>query len=158
MDTTATPSGTALPVHPASLRGNGHAGTTAQRRSVAGLFSDLWRETTTLVHEEAELAKADISEKAGQAMHAAGAVAAGGAIAFAGFIILLLAATNALAPLLPPESAAWLAPLIVGGVVLAIGLVALSSGRHKLRAGSLKPERSAQSLRRDQHMVKEHLQ
>lgn len=158
MDTTATTTAGTLPPHAATLRTNGRDHTTADRRSFAGLFSDLWRETTTLVHEEAELAKADISEKAGQAMHAAGAVAAGGAVAFAGFLILLLAVVNMLAPLLPPESAGWLAPLIVGGVVLVIGLIALSSGRRKLQAGNLKPERTARSLRRDGRMVQEHMQ
>lgn len=128
------------------------------RRSVAGLFSDLWRETTTLVHEEAELAKADMSEKVSQALRAGGAIAVGGAIAFAGFLVLLLAAVSALAPLLPPEHAAWLAPLIVGGVVLIVGLIALSGGRRRLDASNLKPSRSMASLARDRRMVEEHLQ
>ena len=34
-----------------------------ETRSLIALFSDLWRETSTLVHEEAELAKAELSEK-----------------------------------------------------------------------------------------------
>ena len=35
-------------------------------RSLIALFSDLWRETSTLVHKEAELAKAEMSEKVSQ--------------------------------------------------------------------------------------------
>ena len=127
-------------------------------RSLAGLFSDLWRETTTLVHEEAELAKADMSEKVTQAVTGARSIAVGGAIAFAGFLVLLLAAVNALALALPVGIAPWLAPLIVGAVVLAIGFAALSSGRHRLHVESLKPQRTLDSLRRDRDIAKEHLQ
>jgi hypothetical protein len=126
-------------------------------RSLIALFSDLWRETSTLVHEEAELAKAEISEKVSQVGTGVGAIAIGGAIVFAGFIVLLLAAVNGLALLLPPDHAAWLAPLIVGLAVMVLGFVALNHGRHELQASNLKPERTMHSLRRDTELVKEHV-
>lgn len=135
-----------------------HDGDAADRRSLPSLFSDLLRHTTTLLHEEVELAKADVSEKAREAARATGAMAIGGAIAFAGFVVLLFAAAAALAPLLPPDVQLWLAPLIVGAIVLVIGLIALSSGRAKLKAADLRPSRTMDSLRTDQRMVKEHLQ
>jgi len=128
------------------------------RRPLAGLFSDLWRETTTLVHDEVELAKADISDKVTQAGRGVGAVATGGAVLFAGFIVLLFAAVGALEMVLPPQQAPWMAPLIVGAVVTIIGAVALSSGKKKLQAENLKPTRSIDSLRRDRDVAKEHLQ
>lgn len=141
--------------------GNGHAAhhddLHPQRRPMSSLFSDLWRETTTLVHEEAELAKADLSEKVGQVTHAAGGLAVGGALAFAGLLVLLMAATNALAQALPAEIAAWLSPLIVGAIVLVIGLIALSSARRRLQAGHLKPSRTMESLNRDRHLVGRHM-
>jgi hypothetical protein len=130
----------------------------ANGRPLAGLFSDLWRETTTLVHDEVELAKADISEKVAQAGRGVGAVAAGGAVLFAGFIVLLFAAVGALQMVLPPEQAPWLAPLIVGAVVTIAGAVALSSGKKKLKAEQLKPTRTIESLRTDARVAKEHLQ
>jgi hypothetical protein len=128
-----------------------------RNRSLAGLFSDLWRETTTLVHEEAELAKADLSEKLDQLMSGAGSVAAGGAVLFAGFLAVLVAAVNGLARILPPDDAAWLAPLIVGVVVMVIGYALFAGGKRALKARNLKPTRSMESLRRDGRMVKEHL-
>ena len=127
------------------------------RRPLAGLFSDLWRETTTLVQDEVALAKADLSDKVAQAGRGVGAVAAGGAVLFAGFLVLLFAAVGALEMVLPPEQAPWLAPLIVGAVVTLIGAVALSSGKKKLQAENLKPARTLDSLRRDRDFAKEHL-
>jgi hypothetical protein len=126
-------------------------------RSLIALFSDLWRETSTLVHEEAALAKAELSEKVSQVGTGVAAIAIGGAIVFAGFIVLLFAAANGLAMLLPPEHAAWAAPLIVGLAVVVIGFIALAMGRHELKTSSLKPERTVQSLRRDTELVKEHV-
>jgi hypothetical protein len=141
--------------------GNGSETVTHERREgrpLAGLFSDLWRETTTLVQDELELAKADITEKAVQAGRGVSAVAVGGAILFAGMLSLLAAATGALLVVLPPGVAPWLAPLIVGAIVTIVGAIALSSGRSKLKAQNLKPERSIESLRRDTRIAKEHLQ
>jgi Putative Actinobacterial Holin-X, holin superfamily III len=127
------------------------------RRSLAGLFSDLWRETTTLVHEEAELAKAEMSGKVDQVMAGAGSIAAGGAVLFAGFLAVLVAATNGLALFLPADDAPWLAPLIVGLIVMAIGYAVFAGGKSALKARNLKPTRSMDSLRQDGRIVKEHL-
>jgi hypothetical protein len=126
-------------------------------RSLIGLFSDLWRETSTLVREEAELAKAEISEKVSRVETGIGALAIGGAIVFGGFLVLLAAAVNALHLVLPPEYAAWLAPLIIGTVVLITGLAVLAKAREELQARNLKPSRTMQSLRTDAALAKEHL-
>jgi uncharacterized membrane protein YqjE len=131
--------------------------TQSQSRSLVGLFSDLFRETSTLVHEEAQLAKAEISEKVSQLGTGVAAIAAGGAIMFAGFIVMLFAAVNALAMFLPPDHAAWLAPLIIGLIVMIVGYIALSKGRKEFKAESLKPSRTMESLRRDTELVKGHL-
>lgn len=129
----------------------------AQGRSLLNLFSDLWRETTTLVHEEAELAKAELSEKVSQVTTGAGEIAAGGAILFAGFIVLLFAAVGALELMLPTEHSIWIAPLIVGLVVMIIGYIALSRGKKQMQAESLAPQRTLESLKRDARLAKEHV-
>lgn len=126
-------------------------------RSLFGLFTDLWRETSTLVHEEVALAKAEMSEKASRAGSGIASIAAGGAVLFAGFLLLLFAASAALAQALPPDSAPWLAPLIVGAVVLIIGFIVLEAGRRRLKAENLKPTHTMESLRRDGRLVKEHI-
>ena len=143
--------------HMESPRGEGIREDTPRGRSLVGLFSDLLRESSTLVQEEAALAKAEISEKVSQLGSGAAAIGAGGAILFAGFIVLLFAAVNALAMFLPPEHAAWLAPLIIGLIVMIVGYIALAKGRKEFKAESLKPSRTMDSLRRDTELVKGHL-
>lgn len=126
-------------------------------RTLIGLFSDLWRETSTLVHNEVALARAEISEKATQVSSGLAAIAAAAAILFAGFLMLLFAAANGLAAELPPDMAPWLAPLIVGGVVMLVGFIALAKGRSNLKMRNLTPDRTIDSLRSDRELVKEHV-
>lgn len=129
-----------------------------ERRSLSALFSDLWRESATLVHDEAELAKAELSDKVSKMTAGIGEIATGGAVLFAGFIVLLFSAVAALERALPEEHADWLAPLIVGLAVMVIGFIALARGRENLKAESLTPDRTMESLRRDADLAKEHMQ
>jgi glycerol uptake facilitator-like aquaporin len=128
---------------------------TPEQRSLVGLFSDLWRETSNLFRAEAELAKVELSEKVSQIQTALVSLAIGGAVLLAAILLLLDAAVNALAMVLPPESAPWLAPLIVGIVVGIAGLVALAKGRRDLEARKLAPARTMHSLRRDVELTRE---
>jgi hypothetical protein len=128
-----------------------------QRRSLVGLFSDLWRESATLIRTEAELAKAEISEKVSAVGGGMGALAIGGAVLFAGFLLVLFAVVAGLGQILPPEQAPWLAPLIVGAAVLLVGWILLATGRDKLKTENLKPSRIARSVRQDAELLKEHI-
>lgn len=132
-------------------------GSGPQPRSLVGLFSDLWRETSALFRAETELVKAELSEKISQVQTAIIALAVGAVILFAAILLLLAAAVNALARVLPPDQAAWLSPLIVGVVVAIIGLIVLAKGRRDLEASELKPSRTMHSLRRDRELAREHL-
>lgn len=150
------------PNRPYELKDSGRArayeapGAEVRERSLVGLFSDLWRETATLVRDEAELAKAEISEKVSKAQSAMVEVAAGALILYAGFLVLLFAAAAGLAELLPGDMANWLAPLIVGLIVAITGGILLMAGRNKAKENSLAPERTMRSLRQDADMVKDH--
>ena len=131
--------------------------TQAENRSLIALFSDLFRETSTLVHQEAELAKAEISEKVSEVGKGIAALAIGGAILIAGFMLLLFAAANGLAMMLPEEHANWIAPLIVGLAVMVLGFIALGIGKRELSGTNLTPSRTMDSLRQDGQLVKEHV-
>jgi hypothetical protein len=119
------------------------------------LFSDLWREMSTLLRDEAELAKAEISEKMTQVQTAATELAAGVAVLYAGFLLLLAAAAAGLAQLLGDQGP-WLGPLIVGLVVAIAGALLLARGRNQIKAGNLAPERTMDALRKDANLAKEH--
>lgn len=116
-----------------------------EQRTLRSLFTELADEITTLFRQEIALVRAETSEKVSQARSGVVWLAAGGVIAFASLIILLMAAVYGLSEVIHP---AWSA-LIVGGVALLIGLIAMGSGRSHLKAGNMMPRRSAQSIRRD---------
>lgn len=124
-------------------------------KSLATLFSDLTRDTVELVRQEIALARAELSQKVGTAQGAIASMAVGAAVILAGLFLLLQAVVHGLALLLPPELAPWLAPLIVGAVVAAIGWGMLKAGRSRLDPDNLVPHRTMDSLRRDKAVVQE---
>ncbi len=121
-------------------------------RSVRQLFSELAQETSDLIREEINLGKAEISQKVSQAGSGASYLAIGGLIAYAGLLALLAAAIVGLNQIM----SLWLAALLVGVAVLILGFIFIQKGRSDLRAQNLVPHRTAESLRRDTQLVKEH--
>jgi uncharacterized membrane protein YgdD (TMEM256/DUF423 family) len=109
------------------------------------LFSELVGEATTLVRKEVELAKTEMSDKVNQATTGTVSLAAGGMVAFAGVLFLVLAATLGLATIVEP----WLAALIVGGVIAIIGWIMVAVGKRKLSAQALQPRRTIGTLQED---------
>ena len=128
----------------------------ADGKPLMGLFSDLWRETSVLVRDEAELAKAELSQKVSQMGTGAAELAIAGGVMFAGFLVLLFAAVGVLDMIIDSPHAVWLAPLIVGAIVMIVGYVLLRRGRHNVSAEGLAPGRTLQSLRDDAQLAKEH--
>lgn len=128
---------------------------TKEDRSIATLFSDLTQETTTLLRKEVELAKVEISEKVSQTQSGLVSLATGGAIAYAGLLVLLAAAVYGLADLL--DGNMGLSALIIGVVVAIIGYLLLLRGRRNLKAENLALPRTAGSLRRDAELAKEQM-
>jgi len=127
--------------------------------SLAGLVTDFTRELSTLVRQEGQLMKAELSEKVSEAGAGVGSLTAGGAVVFAGFLVLLLAAVAALNDIMGAVAVdnPWLSPLIIGSIVLIVGLILLQKGRANLRAKNLMPKKSGESLRRDSEVLREHM-
>lgn len=126
-------------------------------RSIGTLVSDLFHKSALLVRKEIQLGKAELNEKVSQVGSGVGALAVGGAIAFAGLLVLLDAAVLGLATVwTTAQLNPWLAPLVIGGVVALIGLILLAKGRKNLQPHNLTPDRTMESMRRDKEMVKEH--
>ncbi|MDP8939873.1 MAG: phage holin family protein, partial [Actinomycetota bacterium] len=114
-------------------------------RSVGELLGDLYRGASQVISLEIELAKTEMSQKASRVGKNVGFLAAGGAIAYAGFLALIFAIIAILATFMP----IWLAALIVALVVLAIGGVLVWSGLKTLQQESPAPQRTIQTLKED---------
>lgn len=82
--------------------------TTSQGSSIGSLLSTVMQEMTSLVRNEAELAKTEMSEKTHQAMGAIAEIAIAGAVLLGGFLTLLAAIVFLLNEVLPPETTPWL--------------------------------------------------
>lgn len=122
-------------------------------RPVTALLFELANETGTLVSQEIALFKAELQQKAARAGIGAGALAAGGMIAFSGWLALLAAAIIGLSYALPP----WLSALIIGVVVVGLGAGLLLYGKSRLNADALVPSRTLNSLREDQAWIRDQL-
>lgn len=130
----------------------------AADKPITTLIADLTRETSSLVQQEVKLAKAELSEKISQVGTGATSMVSGGAVLYAGFLVLLLALTIGLDQFLSQwTDQHWIAPLIVGLIVAIIGLVMVQKGRHNLEAENLTPHRTARSLRRDRSFIREEM-
>lgn len=125
-------------------------------RSIPQLIRDFTRETTALVRDEVDLAKSEVTDKISQLGSGMSTLVIGALVFFAGLLVLLDAAVAALLQVIPPDQV-WLAPLIVGGVVFLIGAIMLASGRSKLKAENLKPQRTLNEMHQDKTLVKEKL-
>jgi Na+/melibiose symporter-like transporter len=123
-------------------------------RSLGDLFSDLSRETTTLVRQEVQLAKAELTQSATEAARGIGMLAAGGAVAYAGLLFLLLAIVSGL---IEAGWDAWLAALIVGVVVVAIGAFLVLRAREALKPANLAPQKTVETLKEDAAWAKEQI-
>lgn len=130
-------------------------------QSLSSLFRTLTRELSNLISQEIALARAEISEKVGQIEVGIGSLAAGGMIILIGLFFLAEALVFGVAALLQlwlsAVIAAWLAPLLVGLVIVIVGWGLLAKGRSNLKARNLEPRRTIESLKRDERLVEEHV-
>ena len=123
-------------------------------RSLGDLFSDLSRETTTLVRQEIQLAKAELTQSATEAARGIGMLVAGGAVAYAGLLFLLLAIVFGL---IEAGWDPWLSAFVVGLVVVVIGAVLVLRARESLKPANLAPRRTVETLKEDQEWAKEQI-
>jgi len=120
-------------------------------KSISQLLKDLAEETTTLVREEVELAKAELSQKAKNA--GAGAGMFGGAAvlalgAFGAFTACLIAALAIVIPL-------TVGALIVAVVYAGIAAILALRGRDRVKeATPLVPTETVESVKEDVEWLK----
>ena len=120
-------------------------------RSVGELVQQLSQQTSTLVRQEMRLAQAELQEKGKRAGRGAGMFGGAGLVALYGVGALIAAAIMVLGTALEP----WLAAVIVGVVLLAVGGILALVGRSQVKkATPAKPEQAMESVQRDIDEVK----
>ncbi len=115
-------------------------------RSLGELFSTLTRDLSTLVRQEVALAKAELTRAASEVGKDIGFLAVGGAVAYAGVLVLLAALVLVLVAIGLP---AWLSALIVGVVVAGAGYALVQRGLSALKHADLAPRQTVQTLQDD---------
>jgi hypothetical protein len=127
---------------------------TRDERSLGDLFGDLSRQLSTLVRQEIDLARAEITGKVTAAGRDAVVMGAGIALAYAALLTLLGAAVLLLVDM---SVTPWLAALVVAVVVGAIGGVLIATSRQALASRDLVPTRTVETLKDDAEWAKEQM-
>jgi uncharacterized membrane protein YqjE len=120
-------------------------------RPTGELLRELSDHTTTLVRQEIELAKAELSEKGKTAGIGAGMFGGAGLFGIFAFAALTTCIIAALTEALP----LWLAALIVTVVYGAVSAVLALRGRNKVQeATPIAPEQTTESVKEDVQWAK----
>lgn len=126
-------------------------------RSLGQILRDLRDETSQLLRQEVDLAKTEISEKMSRLGTNLGSVATGGAVLFAGALVLLAALTLGLIALfsqfMDRDVAMWLAPLLVGGILAIVGYGMVKKALQALKQEGIAPQRTTQSLKENKEWL-----
>ena len=120
-------------------------------RSLGELLKQLSEQTTRLVHQELELAKAELQQKGKQAGQGAGMFGGAGAIGLAALGALTACFILALDIIMP----AWLAALIVAVVYGIVAFVLVKQGQARMkRATPPVPEQTIETVKEDVEWAK----
>jgi hypothetical protein len=122
-----------------------------REQSVPELLKQLSQETTTLVRQELDLAKAEMTVKAKEGGKGAGFLGGAGVAG----LMVLIALTLAVIGLLDTAMEYWVAALIVTVLWAVVAGVLALQGKNKLQeAGPPVPEQAQQSVKEDVQWAK----
>lgn len=119
--------------------------------TVGELFANLSRETRTLLQQELQLARTELTEKASKLRRSAALLAGGGLLAYGGILAIVAAAVLLLTALGLP---AWAAALVGGALLIGVGYLLVRSGLAALSARELTPRKTIDSLKEDAQWLK----
>jgi hypothetical protein len=122
------------------------------QRSLGELFGDLTRQMSTLVRQEIDLARAEVTGKATAAARDVAIMGAGVGLLYAGLLALVGAAVLFLAD---QGVTPWLAAVIVAIVVAGVGGLLVMSGRQAIANRDMAPKRTVDTLKDDAEWAKE---
>ena len=118
--------------------------------SKSAVYTELANETGMLIRQEVALAQAEMTRKVTRVGKNAGSLAAGGAIGYGAFLVLLASIVAGLSYLMP----VWLAALIVALAVGATAYYMINSALDNLRKTDLAPHETVTTLKEDAKWLK----
>lgn len=127
--------------------------TTSTQSSIGGLIRSLTEDTKRLLRQEIELVKSELSEKVSYFGRNAVALAVGGFIAYAGFIVLLmglgwLAAWGLQQAGVQPVLAGFIGLAGVGFLIAIVGVVFIMKGVKAFSKEPIAPQKTIHTLQR----------
>ncbi len=120
-------------------------------RTLGEMFGELSREIRTLVHQEIQLARTELTEKMSRLGKGVGFVIGGGLLAYGGLLAIVAAIVLALTAMGLP---AWAAALVAGILVAGGGYLLIRSGLAALRPDRLTPQQTIDMLKEDAQWLK----
>ena len=128
------------------MAADSQAGDDLRERSIPDLVKQLADQTSTLVRQEVDLAKAEVTQKREQMSKGAGLVGAGAVVG----LLAAGALTAFLIMLLDGVLANWLAALVVAVALGVIAAVLSMQGRNRIRAAAPPmPEQTVDTVKED---------
>ncbi len=118
-------------------------------RGLGELFGDLLKKVRNFFYQELRLLKTEMSQKATQAGRDLALIAVGGAIVYAGILVLLIAATLGLSLVMP----AWASALIIGLLSIGVGYGFLYKGINDLKHMNVSPDQTIESLKETKEWI-----
>jgi hypothetical protein len=124
-------------------------------KSIPELLSDILAQLAKLIGNEFDLAKAELSSKAGQAARAVAMIGAGAVIMIPALVLLLFSAAAALMHAGFSDPITY---LITGGGAVVLAGILIGVGISRMSGDALKPSVTLDQLQRDKVAAKEMMQ
>jgi predicted phage tail protein len=118
--------------------------------SIGDLFADLSRDTATLIRQQMELARVELSDRMSKVANSLGKVVLGAGLAAGGLLSLVAGLVLLVAALGVP---AWISALIVGGTLALIGWAVARPALAFIGRG-VTPTETVQTLKESAEWVK----
>lgn len=115
-------------------------------RTLGEMFAELSRDFKTLVQQELQLAKVELSQKAVTMRKGLVLMVGGGLLAYGGFLAIIAGIVLGLVAAGLPY---WLAALAAGVVLGGLGYMLVRSGAASLRPDQLTPHHTINTLKED---------
>jgi NAD(P)H-hydrate repair Nnr-like enzyme with NAD(P)H-hydrate dehydratase domain len=115
-------------------------------RTLGEMFAELSRDFKTLVQQELQLARVELSQKAVKMRKGLVLMVGGGMLAYGGFLAIIAGIVLGLVAAGLPG---WLAALVAGVVLGGLGYLLVHSGVASLRPEGLTPHHTIDSLKED---------